>query len=238
MGIIFAKPKISKLGINTEIILDEKEIILEDNEVLSLNREIDRLNNIIKILLGELRDDECPICQKLLYSENEINTICNHKFHLSCINNWIFSCSKNHKSTHCPVCRTRLCESGGNLIELSLSPIVSNNDEVSFLQPDLLSLDTELIPLNSSIPNLVLDTELEPPNLRLLGLSYGVEDIDLFSNPNPPFQFSSINNLTPSDIISSYYNNELGLPPSNLNMDIRTRRNALAVRISNLNTYE
>jgi len=45
--------------------------------------------------------DNCSICLEKIHSNPNI-TICNHKFHRNCLNQWL-----NHNNT-CPMCRTTL----------------------------------------------------------------------------------------------------------------------------------
>lgn len=59
-------------------------------------------NNLIDELetnTSYLDNDECPICLESLNKSLSINTLCNHKFHKICIDNWLY------KHNICPICR-------------------------------------------------------------------------------------------------------------------------------------
>ena len=45
--------------------------------------------------------EHCSICLEIIHNNPNI-TICNHKFHRNCLNQWL-----NHNNT-CPMCRTTL----------------------------------------------------------------------------------------------------------------------------------
>lgn len=61
---------------------------------------------IQKIFRGYRQRKICPICLSQLHREKNIITICNHRFHARCIQNWCNSCKKTPAT--CPICREDL----------------------------------------------------------------------------------------------------------------------------------
>lgn len=53
---------------------------------------------------GKHARKECPICLEILASKKAIKLVCNHTFHMECIETWV----KTHWMSSCPVCRSDL----------------------------------------------------------------------------------------------------------------------------------
>jgi len=55
------------------------------------------------LIIHEYDDNECSICYEKLHGRI-CNTICNHKFHIPCLYDWL----ANAETLSCPLCRTIL----------------------------------------------------------------------------------------------------------------------------------
>lgn len=47
----------------------------------------------------------CPICLDVLSNDIQL-LICNHKYHMICINDWINTNVRNIRNVSCPICNT------------------------------------------------------------------------------------------------------------------------------------
>lgn len=230
----FAKKRTTLIdkSTNTEsIIIDEPIEPLA--EVESLKKELDELKSVVKTLLGDISNEECIICQKLLYSEDQVVTSCNHKFHQGCLSMWILNCVKYKKETKCPICRNKLYDRNGNLVDDTLfnTHMVNGSDLGEII--NLPSQSIVSIPLPTE---LTLDTPLQPivtsvADRRALFNTQYMSELEMLIEPevaNGDVYVERSGNG--NNILSNYYHNELGLTAAR----VRPQNTSLIERILNL----
>lgn len=157
----------------------------------------DELLELISNVIGEIRELECVICQKPLYSENEYTTKCSHTFHKSCMYEWRIVCMGHPKITTCPSCREPLFNRNGREISSSRNVTTGPAAEAfvinfDFTQP-IQRPDVEELTLDS-VPS-------EQPRS-----TFSVHRIPLPSEES--FIMPSL--LNSRELLSQYFANEMG----------------------------
>ncbi len=86
--------------------LDQYDSVKEKYEY-----EYNRIYNLFKDIFSSVEDEDdiCPICLDI--NNTSVSLICNHKYHIECINKYIYLLLKKgekEENIQCPYCRTKI----------------------------------------------------------------------------------------------------------------------------------
>ncbi len=86
--------------------LDQYDSVKEKYEY-----EYNRIYNLFKDIFSPVEDEDdiCPICLDI--NNTSVSLICNHKYHIECINKYIYLLLKKgekEENIQCPYCRTKI----------------------------------------------------------------------------------------------------------------------------------